>query len=264
MTILTQTRSVLSLLWQTLRLLGRHFLPLFAIGGIPWAVFALIPILLGQDQTLGDLKRAQVPISWDLLYPFLWAYLYALLLFPLVNGALVQATAQALQGRPVQVTGAYRAALPCWGRLVEVYLLYGVVFLVVSLPLTALTAWLAPSFWHGPGDLMRSLVADVRIYYFVALLNFYPQLLVLEGCNLRQTWTRSRQLPARAMGRLGWVLVVFMLLGVLVIEVWLPRVGRWAEVLGCGLTNLLCVVGVTGVYWEGREREEEEEAEAEE
>ena len=39
MTTLTQPRSVLSLLWQTLRLVGRHFLPLFAIGGIPWCVF---------------------------------------------------------------------------------------------------------------------------------------------------------------------------------------------------------------------------------
>ena len=243
MITLTKSRTVPSLLWQTLRVTGRHFLPLFAIGGLPWAVFSLMPILLGQPQTLGDLKRAQVPLTWDLLYPFLWAYLYALLLFPMVNGALVQATAQALQGRPVRVIGTYRATLPCWGRLMAVYLLYGVVFFVVSLPLAALTSWFRPSFWHGPGELARSLVTDARIYYFVALLNFYPQILVLEGSSLRQAWTRSRQLPAKAMGWLGWVLVVFMLLGMLGIEVWLPRVGRWAEVLGSGLTNLLCMVG---------------------
>ncbi|MBI2505390.1 MAG: hypothetical protein HYW07_19430 [Candidatus Latescibacteria bacterium] len=78
MTTLTTLRLLLHLTWQTLRLSGRHFLPLFAIGGIPWAVFSLIPILLGQPQTLDDLKRAQIPITWDLLYPFLWAYLYAL------------------------------------------------------------------------------------------------------------------------------------------------------------------------------------------
>ena len=257
MTTLTKPRRVPDLLWQTLRLTGRHFLPLFAISGLPWAVFALIPILLGQDQTLNDLKRAQVPITWDLLYPFLWAYLYALVLVPLVNGALVQATAQALQRQPVQVIGAFRAAWPCWGRLVAVYLLYGVVFLVVSLLLAALTSWLMPSFWHGPGDLARSLVADARIYYFVALLNFYPQILVLEGSSLRQAWTRSRQFPASATGRLGWVLMVFFLLGFLGIEVLLPKVGQWAEVLGSGLTNLLCMVGVTAVYWEGRGKGEE-------
>ena len=81
--------------------------------------------------------------------------------------------------------------------------------------------------------------------------------MVLEGRGLRQAWSRCRQIPADAMGRLGWVLVIFMLLGVLVIEVLLPRAGRWAEVLGSGLTDLLCVVGITGVYWEGRGREEE-------
>ena len=42
-------RSSFSLLWQTFRLCGRHSLPFFAIGGLPWAVFALISILLGQD-----------------------------------------------------------------------------------------------------------------------------------------------------------------------------------------------------------------------
>ena len=76
MTTLTPPRSSLSLLWQTFCLSGRHFLPLFAIGGLPWAVFALIPILLGQEQTFADLKRAQVPLSLEQLYPFAWAVLY--------------------------------------------------------------------------------------------------------------------------------------------------------------------------------------------
>ena len=256
MTTLTQTRSVLSLLWQTLRLTGRHFLPLFAIGGIPWAIFSLIPILLGQPQTLNDLKRAQVPITWDLLYPFLWAYLYALLLFPLVNGALVQATAQALQRRPVRVIGAYRAALPCWGRLVMVYLLYGLLMCAVSLVFAALTSWYKPSLWHGPEELARSLAAELQVIYYIALINFYPQVMVLEGYSLREAWSRCRQLPADAMGRLSWVLMIFFVLGMLVVEVLLLRAGRWVEVLGSGLTNLLCMVGVTGVYWEVQETTE--------
>jgi hypothetical protein len=37
-----------------------------------------------------------------------------------------------------------------------------------------------PSFWHGPRDPLRSLVADARTCCFVALLNFYPQILVKE------------------------------------------------------------------------------------
>ena len=103
MTTLTQPSTVPRLLWQTLRLTGRHFLPLFAIGGIPWAVFALIPILLGQDQSFADLRNSQVPVTLEQLYPFGWAMLYGAVVFPLVNGALAWASAQALQGRPVCV-----------------------------------------------------------------------------------------------------------------------------------------------------------------
>lgn len=79
MATLTQTRSALSLLWQTLRFCGLHFLPPFAIDGLPWAVFALIPILLGQDQTFADLRNSQVPIALEQLYPFFWAVLYGAL-----------------------------------------------------------------------------------------------------------------------------------------------------------------------------------------
>ncbi|MBI2502731.1 MAG: hypothetical protein HYW07_05805 [Candidatus Latescibacteria bacterium] len=160
----------------------------------------------------------------------------------------------------MQVTGAYRAALPCWGRLMAVYVFYGLLMCAISLVFAALTWWYKPALWRGPEDLARYLATELRVAYYVALINFYPQVLVLEGYSLRQAWTRCRQLPADAMGRLGWVLVIFMLLGVLVIEVLLPRVGPWAEVLGSGLTNLLCMVGITGVYWEERGREGEEGA----
>ncbi|MBI4312438.1 MAG: hypothetical protein HY681_11745, partial [Chloroflexi bacterium] len=115
--------------------------------------------------------------------------------------------------------------------------------------------WYKPESWHGPEELARYLAAELRVIYYVTLINFYPQLLVLEGLSLRQAWTHSRQLPASAMGRLGWVLGIGVLL---------MQAGHWAEVLGSGLTNLLCMVGVTGVYWEERGREEKIREEEEE
>ena len=257
MTTLTQPRTVPSLLWQTLRLLGRHFLPLFAIGGLPWAVFSLIPILLGQEQSLADLQRAQVPLSLELLYPFAWAVLYGALVFPLVNGALVYASAQALQGQPVRVIGAYRAAWPCWGRLVAVYLLYGVLFLVLGLILSIPVGWFHRIHWQGPGDVALTLAGDLGAFYYVMLMNFYPLVLVLEGGSLRAAWARNRQGFGSAGKQLVGVLLPFTILGVLLRLMWLPGIGRWAEVLGSGLTNLLCMVGVTGVYWEEVKGEEE-------
>ena len=78
--------------------------------------------------------------------------------------------------------------------------------------------------------------------------------MVLEGLSPRRAWTRSRHLGT---GRcLVGILTVLTVVDVMVVEVGLSKAGRWAEVLGSGLTNLLCVVGVTGVYWEERGREE--------
>ncbi|MBI2505389.1 MAG: hypothetical protein HYW07_19425 [Candidatus Latescibacteria bacterium] len=174
---------------------------------------------------------------------------------------MVQATAQALQGRPVRVIEAYRAAMPCWGRLMAVYLFYGLLMCAISLVFAALTWWYKPALWRGPEDLARYLATELRVAYYIALINFCPQVLVLEGYSLRQAWSRCRQLPADALGRLAGVLVLCVPLGVLGIEVLLPKADRWAEVLGSGLTNLLCMVGITGVYWEERGRGVEEEEE---
>lgn len=38
------------------------------------------------------------------------------------------------------------------------------------------------------------MVADLRAFYYVALVNSYPQILVLEGDSLRQARTRSTTL----------------------------------------------------------------------
>lgn len=73
-----------------------------------------------------------------------------------------------------------------------------------------------------------------------------PPVLVLEGLSLRQAWTRSRQLSTGAGWRLVGILIVLTVAGMLVLEVGLAKAGQWAEVLGSELTNLLCMVGVTG------------------
>lgn len=69
---------------------------------------------------------------------------------------------------------------------------------------------------------------------------------MLEGTTIRQVWTRTRQLNARAGWRLVGVLTVLTVAGMMVLEVGLSKADQWAEVLGSGLTNLLCMVGVTG------------------
>lgn len=51
--------------------------------------------------------------------------------------------------------------------------------------------------------------------------------------------TRTRQLTAGAGWRLVGALVVLTVAGIMILEVGLSKAGRWAEVLGSGLTNLL-------------------------
>lgn len=106
------------------------------------------PHSAGQEQTFAPLLNSQAPVALEQLYPFLWAVLYASLVFPLVNGALAWAASQALQQRPVQILAAYRAAWPCWGRLLAVYWGYGAVLMVVGLVLTLLARWYKPTLWH--------------------------------------------------------------------------------------------------------------------
>ncbi len=65
--------------------------------------------------------------------------------------------------------------MPCWGRLMGVYLLYGLLMCAIALIFAALIWWYKPSFWYGPEELARSMTAAARIYYFVALINFYSQ-----------------------------------------------------------------------------------------
>jgi hypothetical protein len=94
MPALTRLLGIPELHLRTFGILGRHFAPLFAVGGLPWVAFALIPAFLGQPRTLADLVRARAPLSWELLQPFLWADLFGLAFFLLVNGSLVHAVAR--------------------------------------------------------------------------------------------------------------------------------------------------------------------------
>ena len=50
MTTLTSLRTLLHLVWQTLRLYGQHFLPLFLIGGLPMLLYHLCLLALGHSQ----------------------------------------------------------------------------------------------------------------------------------------------------------------------------------------------------------------------
>ena len=83
-------------------------------------------------------------------------------------------------------------------------------------------------------------------------MTLFTQILVLEGTTLRQAWTCARQLNAGTGWRLVGVLSILTVAGMMVLEVGLSRAGQWAEVLGSGLTNLVCMLGATGVYWEER------------
>jgi len=95
-----------------------------------------MPIALGQPDTLLELQFSESTFSQVVFYPFLYAFLCGLVFFPLVNGALVHAVCQALPRQPVPVIPAYRAALPRWGKLLGVYLLFGLAYTALSLILS--------------------------------------------------------------------------------------------------------------------------------
>lgn len=89
---------------------------------------------------------------------------------------------------------------------------------------------------------------------FRLLGSFLTQVVVVEGGGLRAVYTRSSRLFIRAGWQWARMMGVLISLGEL-LSMEVGRFGRWAEVLR-GLTNLLCIVGLTVLYWEMRGREE--------
>ncbi|MCC7265309.1 MAG: hypothetical protein IT369_22625 [Candidatus Latescibacteria bacterium] len=149
MTTLTQPGNTLSLLWQILRLVGRHFLPLFA-----------------------------------------------LLLFPLVNGVLAYASARILQRQSVRVDRGVSGSAALLGPADG-----GLSTLQDGVPDSGSDpehpGWLVPTFQHihgqRPRNVALTLLGDLVVFYNVMLMNSYLQVLVIEDRNLRTAWTRNRQ-----------------------------------------------------------------------
>jgi hypothetical protein len=117
MTTLTQPRSSLSLLWQTFSLTGRHFLPLFLLGGLPGLLYQLLLHALGHPPPpKPDLESAQI-LPPALRTFFLWNLPNLFLLHPLVSGALVAAVGQLQRQQPLQPLQVVRTALRAWKGL---------------------------------------------------------------------------------------------------------------------------------------------------
>ena len=181
MTTLTKPRTVPSLLWQTLRLYARYFLPLFLVGSLPTLLYTLALLVLGHSAPPKmDLQAAEI-LSPALRQLFLWNLPSLLLLQPLCSGALVAAVGQLQRQEPLQPVQALCTALKAWKPLLVAAGLFW-------LP-AAGTAGFGYWVWHhtqtSPGQmlggmLMIALVAGFVCYWWVRW-SFVSQVIIEEG-----------------------------------------------------------------------------------
>jgi hypothetical protein len=249
---MTTLRSFLDLLWQTLRLYGRHFVPLFLLGGLPGLLYHLCLLGLGQaPPPKPDLESAQV-LPPALRSFFLWNLPNLFLLHPLFTGALVAAVGQ-LHRQQLQPLEALQTALRAWKGLLGATVL----FWLPGAAAGGFAYWVFEQTRTSPwqllgGLLMIALVAGFLYYWWVrwSLLN---QVIIEEGCGPVAAFSRSSGLVAGRWWQVfGISSVLTMLPGLL--ENLLSLAGPWAVVVGQGLMAPLSGLGMTLLYWEVRGR----------
>ena len=256
MTTLTSFRLLLHLAWQALTLYGRHFLPLFLIGGLPTLLYHLCLLALGHSQPPGpDLESGEI-LTPALRTFFLWNLPNLLLLSPLVNGALVAAVRQLRHQESLQPLLAIQNALRAGQRLLGATW----IFWLPTGAAGGFAYWVWTHTQVSPGQMlggmmMIALVAGFLYYWWVRWA-FLTQVVIEEGCGPAAAFTRSSQLVA---GHWWWAFGLSTLLSTLpsLLDNLLDLVGPWAVMVGQSLVTPLSTMGMTLLYWELRGREEE-------
>lgn len=245
-------RDLLRLLWQTLRLYGRHFVPMFLIGGLPGLLYHLFLLALGQAPAPKPEPDATQILPPALRTFFLWNLPNLLLLGPLVNGALVAAAGQLHRQQPLQPLQALQTSLRAWKGLLGASAL----FWIPGAAAGAFAYWIWDHTQTSPGQmlggmLMIGLVGGF-LYYWWVRWSFLSQAIIEEGCGPVAAFGRSSGLVA---GRWWWVFgissVLIMLPGLL--DNLLSLAGPWAVEVGQSLVAPLSGLGIMLLYWEVRE-----------
>jgi hypothetical protein len=262
MTALSTLRDLLCLLWQTLRLYGRHFLPLFLLGGLPGLLYQLLLHALGHaPPPRPDLESAQV-LPPALRAFFLWNLPNLLLLQPLVSGALVAAVGQRHRQQPLQPLEALWTALRAWRGLLGANTL----FWLPGAAAGGFAYWVFEQTRTSAGQLLGGLLmialVGAFLYYWWVRWSFLSQVIIEEGCGPVAAFGRSSRLVAGRWWRVcGFSAALTGLPDLL--ENLLNYAGPWAVSVGQSLTAPLGALGMTLLYWEVRGRGEGVEVQAE-
>ncbi|HJN15886.1 MAG TPA: hypothetical protein QGH10_10365, partial [Armatimonadota bacterium] len=249
-------RNILDLMDGTVRLYRRNFSHLLGISAIVLVPLAVVQII-GQYfyviaiRGLADIQPGQMPNSnpfeifnniekVPLLVSGGFVLLYLVLLAiagPLSNGALAIAISEKYLGRDIGLKEAYRRALPCWGTLFIVAVMYGL--LVMFGPLVGGTigailgalAGAAISPDAAPllgmlGAVLGGLAGVPLSLLFTTWFILYIQVAVIEGVRGVESLQRSREL-VREYGwhTFGAIVLTSMAIGTIAVILTIPIQG---------------------------------------
>jgi hypothetical protein len=204
------------ILWETIRIVGRHPLSILAIGCLPWIAVDVVAAFLGVE-ALGweELKEGIPPsLKGTLLKWGLYQLVTGFVLYPLVEGALTRAMGEACVQSSMSLRSAFRGAGRRWGALIGAGLLVGClsigIFAVIAGGGFLLASFLLPESWQAgkalgviPGAAFLTLVYCLRWSLIIPVV-------VLEGVGPGAALRRSRELTQGCRGRIFVLTVVGM------------------------------------------------------
>ncbi|RKX71104.1 hypothetical protein DRP53_02710 [candidate division WOR-3 bacterium] len=247
-----RTRALGDLVGDTFRIYVKDFFKLSGIVALANAIPAVLIFLWILTTIfsvfLHQMKPPLIPAGFEEEMPFpsgWWHWfiiilvvetLFAIFVYPLMNGSLIYAAVQANNNQPFRILEAYRSAGRRYGRLVGANILYGLVITLLSITIIGI---------------------PFALYFFVRWL-FLPYLIIVEDTGIGDAFQRSTELVRgnwwRTFGILS--LLWFLYFGVTYAFELIPMIGLFAVLLGIALPIL--TIGNLLLYYDLRARKAKE------
>jgi len=222
-------KSMSEILEETFRIYGRNFpvlLGIAAIAGVPLIILCYVcAVTFVLPAGMGYMPDWYWPFT---IAGFIVFIPSAIIVGPLMAGALIFAAAEQYRGQPVNIGNAYRFAWRRIGRLVGAGLLAGLAI----------------------GALWGTGIGIPAAIYLAVRWAFIWQAVLLEDCSITGAFSRSASLIKQNWWR---VLGLMLVAGIIVATV---TALLWLTVIGTVLAMPLIMIFTTLVYYDLRVRKE--------
>lgn len=238
--------TVADLIDETFRLYRADFSLLFGLSAIVWLPASVVSLVLniafGVRQLTGaDVASPQAAVG--LLGPSAVvaaaAGVLALIVYPMLIGALTAAISARYLGQPITMDAAVRRALACYGRVLGAYVVtfLGIVVILlvpVGIILGAVAAPVLVIF-----GVLATPVAMVALVWLILTWAMVTEVILLEDTSLARAFGRSRALVSGSRLRVFGIILLLALIQVVIVSVPASAVGAVLLAVPAGVGTAL-------------------------